>query len=257
VCAQLPNPQLLIAPSLAKEAQATSALEGTYGALPDVVEARLPGFEPKRPEIREIHAYERMARHAFQWVHDRHITIGMLCDLQRVLAEASRHPSRDPGRVRRDQVRIGAEDCTVYDARFIPPPASDHLAAGLDAWQEWSRVAPGGDQVGAVGMAEVVEPDVGHASLPCCPPVEGPADGVRVERLAGWPTEDEVVVLPARSDEQAALGLDGRVPAEDTEGLGVQIERPAAVVGLRALPELESFWTQRAVCLRRASSVVS
>lgn len=139
VCAQLPNPELLIAPALAKEAQATSALEGTHGTLPDVLEARLPGFEPKSPEIREIHAYERMARLGFEWVRDRHVTIGMLCDLQRTLAEASQRPSRDPGQVRRDQVLIGPEDCTVYDARFIPPPPGDHLIAGLEAWQEWIR----------------------------------------------------------------------------------------------------------------------
>lgn len=137
VCAQLPNPQLLIAPALAKEAQATSALEGTYGTLPDVLEARLPGFEPKSPEIREIHAYERMARLGFEWVRDRHVTVGMLSDLQKILAEASMRPSRDPGRVRRHQVLIGPEDCTVYEARFIPPPPDDHLRAGLDAWQEW------------------------------------------------------------------------------------------------------------------------
>ena len=143
VCAQLPNPQLLIAPALAKEAQATSALEGTHGTIPDLLEARLPGFEPKSPEIKEIHAYELMARLGFDWVKDRHITIGLLCDLQRILAEASQHPSRDPGEVRRDQVLIGPDDCTVYDARFIPPPPGDHLTAGLEAWQEWVRVDHG------------------------------------------------------------------------------------------------------------------
>lgn len=137
VCAQLPNPQLLILPALAKEAVATSALEGTYGTLPDVLEARLPGFEPKSPEIREIRAYEHMAQHGFEWVQERPITLNMLCELQQVLAESSRHKSRDPGKIRRDQVVIGPEDCTVYDARFVPPPADDHLRSGLDAWQEW------------------------------------------------------------------------------------------------------------------------
>ncbi len=41
-CVQLPNPKLLIAPALAREALDTSALEGTFVALPDVLEARLP-----------------------------------------------------------------------------------------------------------------------------------------------------------------------------------------------------------------------
>ncbi|HUP85286.1 MAG TPA: Fic family protein [Acidimicrobiales bacterium] len=137
VCDQLPNPRLLITPALAKEAQATSALEGTYGTLPDVLEARLPGFEPRTPEIREIRGYEKMASHGFESVTDREITIGLLCDLQKILAHASRHPSKDPGQVRKDQVVIGAEDAPVEDSRFVPPPPGDQLAAGLQAWQQW------------------------------------------------------------------------------------------------------------------------
>ena len=136
-CAYLPNPQLLIAPALTKEAQATSALEGTYGTLPDVLEARLPGFTPRSPEIREINAYEQMARLAFDWIQEREITVGMLCDLQKILAAGARRPSLDPGQVRRHQVIIGPEGCEFHESRFIPPPAGDQLRAGLDEWQTW------------------------------------------------------------------------------------------------------------------------
>lgn len=136
-CCQLPNPRLLIAPALAKEAVSTSALEGTYGTLPDVLEARLPHFQPRSPAVTEIYAYEQMAELAFRWVGDRPITVGLLCDLQLTLAKASQKPTRDPGQVRTHQVIIGPEDGSVYDARFIPPPPGDHLQAGLDAWQRW------------------------------------------------------------------------------------------------------------------------
>jgi Fic family protein len=136
-CANLPNPQLLITPALAKEAQATSALEGTYGTLPDVLEARLPGFEPRTPEIREIHGYERMARQGFDWVRERPITVGMLCELQRTLAETSIIRPPDPGRVREHQVAIGSEDRPVAEARFVPPPGGDALRADMQAWQDW------------------------------------------------------------------------------------------------------------------------
>src|SRR4051794_5530828 len=50
-CATLPNPRLLIAPALAREAVDTSALEGTYGAVADVLEARLADAAPKSPEV--------------------------------------------------------------------------------------------------------------------------------------------------------------------------------------------------------------
>lgn len=136
-CDLLPNPAILIEPALTKEALSTSALEGTYGALPDVLEARLPMAVPKSPEIREIVAYERMAEEAFKWVADRPITVGMLCNLQRILADGSRQPQRDPGKVREHQVVIGPEHSTVHDARFVPPPPGDLLRAGLDDWQRW------------------------------------------------------------------------------------------------------------------------
>lgn len=49
-CTTLPNPRLLIAPALAREALDTSALEGTYGALADVLE---PGSRNTGPSHRK------------------------------------------------------------------------------------------------------------------------------------------------------------------------------------------------------------
>ncbi|HEX3900938.1 MAG TPA: Fic/DOC family N-terminal domain-containing protein [Mycobacteriales bacterium] len=137
-CRGLPNPGLLIAPALAREAVDTSALEGTYGALADVLEARLPQARPASPEVVEIRAYEEMAHQAFQWIREgRPLTVPLLEDLQGILARDSRTPPRDPGKVREHQVLIGPRGCTVYDARYIPPPPDDRLRAGLEQWQQW------------------------------------------------------------------------------------------------------------------------
>lgn len=136
-CSLLPNPRLLIAPALAREAVDTSALEGTYAALPDVLEARLSQAKPASPEVAEIRAYERIAHFGFEWVKERPITVSLLCDLQGELANDSREVPRDPGRVRQHQVLIGPKDCSIYDARYIPPPEDDRLASGLEAWQAW------------------------------------------------------------------------------------------------------------------------
>lgn len=138
-CALLPNPKLLITPALVREAMDTSALEGTFGALTEVLEARLPGQHVTSPETREIRAYEAMANQGFEWVREgRPITTGMLAELQGRLAEGSRTPTRDPGRIREHQVFIGSPSAdSIQDARYIPPPADDRLRSGLDAWQAW------------------------------------------------------------------------------------------------------------------------
>ena len=140
-CVTLPNPRLLIAPALAREALDTSALEGTYGALADILEARLIDGRPRSPQIAEINAYERMAHQAFDWVETRPITLNLLCDLQGVLAAASVEPPRDPGEIRRHQVVIGPKGGKVYDARYIPPPPDDRLRAGLDQWRAWTEAS--------------------------------------------------------------------------------------------------------------------
>lgn len=136
-CAPLPNPGLLIAPALAKEAVDTSALEGTYGALADVLEARLSQARPRSAEVAEIRAYERAAWEGFRWVRERPVTLGLLSDLQGILAAESKDPQLDPGQVRKHQVVIGPKYGTIYEARYIPPPPDDRLWSGLELWQDW------------------------------------------------------------------------------------------------------------------------
>lgn len=66
---QLPNPTLLRLPTLQREAQSTSALEGTYAPLADVLVA--DEDEPSTPELVEILNYVRAANHGFNWVRMR------------------------------------------------------------------------------------------------------------------------------------------------------------------------------------------
>lgn len=137
-CRLLPDPKLLIRPALWREAVDTSALEGTYATLPDVLEAQVtPASQFVSPEVREIRAYERMALAAFELIAERPITMSLLSDLQAILAKECREPSLDHGRVRLHQVMIGPKGCAIEDARYIPPPPDDRLTSGLDAWVRW------------------------------------------------------------------------------------------------------------------------
>ncbi len=137
-CCLLPNPRLLITPSLASEALSTSALEGTYSTVREVMEARLPQIGAPTAEAAEVHAYEEIARQAFDWMKEgRPISLGMIASLQGELARRSRLKTIDPGMIREHQVIIGPQDSSVYEARYVPPPPGDQLKLGLDSWQEW------------------------------------------------------------------------------------------------------------------------
>jgi Fic family protein len=136
-CGQLANPGLLINPALYREALDTSALEGTYGQLADVLEAELPGSHFPSPEVAEIQGYVRIARWAFEEVKKRPITVGLLSEIQNGLFRDAADPPRDLGRVRKHQVWIGPKDSPIDKARFVPPPGDDRLQAGMDAWEQW------------------------------------------------------------------------------------------------------------------------
>lgn len=75
---QVPNPMLLRRPTLRREAQSTSALEGTYAPLSDVLEADLDAESVKTPEIVEILNYVLAAEHAFAVVVERPVSVGLL-----------------------------------------------------------------------------------------------------------------------------------------------------------------------------------
>jgi Fic family protein len=142
VCAQLPDPKLLIRPTLFKEALDTSALEGTIGMLKDLLEAQLPNAQFLSPETKEINAYVRVAMGAFEMIRQRQLSIGLLCELQNELFKDVEDKPDDVGRLRQGLVWVGPRHRPIQEARFVPPPADDRLRSGLDSWQEWVQSPP-------------------------------------------------------------------------------------------------------------------
>lgn len=136
-CAQLKEPGLLIRPALYREALDTSALEGTYGQLTEVLEAELPGDHFRSAETKEILGYVRAATNAFNAVKDQPISIGLLNDAQAAMFAGVDDPPQDVGKVRSHQVWIGPRDQSIDEARFVPLPGDDRLKSSLETWVEW------------------------------------------------------------------------------------------------------------------------
>lgn len=134
---QIPNPALLRRPTLRREAQSTSALEGTYAPLTEVLEADPDDLPRQSPELREVLNYVRAAEHAYVAVVDRPLTLQLLLELHQLLVANTRADGRDAGSVRSHQVVIGAASGRLTDARFVPPPPGPDLEAGLRAWVDW------------------------------------------------------------------------------------------------------------------------
>lgn len=136
---RLPNPRLFRRPSLRAEAQSTSALEGTYAPLAEVLTA--DEERPQSTDMREILNYVAMAESAFNWVETGHpLTVNVLEELQGILVRETKVEGPSSGKVRDHQVVVGKRegarpgDPPVHAARFVPTPPGLGRVSKILAW---------------------------------------------------------------------------------------------------------------------------
>jgi Fic family protein len=138
----MPRPELLRRPALRREAQSTSALEGTFAPFADVLAADRDDKPNISAEVREILNFESMAELAFSWPEERPMTISMLSELQRTLVRDTASELSDAGSLRDRIVVIGARGRGFDDARFVPPPPGDQLRSGVEDLLRWIEEPP-------------------------------------------------------------------------------------------------------------------
>ncbi len=134
---RLPDPGLLVRPALRREAQSTSALEGTYATLEEVLEADYVDEVNRRAEVREVLNYVRAAEQALSLVQVKPICVNMIAQLQATLVEGTRGDGWDKGRLRESNVYIGERSKGIEASRFVPPPHGDLLVEGVSDWEKW------------------------------------------------------------------------------------------------------------------------
>lgn len=153
---QIPVPSLLRRPTLRREAQSTSALEGTFAPLEDVLAADVTEKKARSAELIEVLNYIDCAEAAFGWLAEgRQLSVPMLRELHRALVHGSAADTDDAGRIRHIQVAIGSPTANIEDARFIPMAPGQALEAATQNTIDWVnlRVPVDRDPVVAAAMA--------------------------------------------------------------------------------------------------------
>jgi Fic family protein len=158
----IPNPSLLRRPALRREAQSTSALEGTYAPFAEVLAADREDRAHMSAELREILNFEATAELAFSWPESRPITLSMLGELQGTLVHQTAGELSDAGGLRDRIVVIGAPGRNLHDARFVPPPPGDQLRAGVENLLQWLEDPP--------DLPTVVLAAIAHYQFECLHP---------------------------------------------------------------------------------------
>jgi Fic family protein len=129
----------MVRPTIRREAVDTSALEGTFAAFTDVLEADfLTEDELSRP-VSEVRNFVVAAEYALSWIADgRPISLHLIENLQKILVRGTVADTAEAGHVRTSQAMIGLDKRQrVTEARFVPPPPGDVLRDGVETWLHW------------------------------------------------------------------------------------------------------------------------
>ena len=128
----MPNPHLLIGPFLRREAVLSSRIEGTQADITDlyVYEAGqlpLPGIGASSPEedVREVLNYVRALEYGLQRLNELPVSLRLMRELHAQLLAGVRGEQATPGEFRKAQNWIGAPNCTLNEATFVPPPVQE------------------------------------------------------------------------------------------------------------------------------------
>lgn len=119
----LPNPHLLLQPYVAREALASSRIEGTQASLSDVFDAQ--ARKTAEGPVREVTNYIEALEYGLKRLSTLPVSARLLCEVHQILMTDVRGHERHPGELRRSQNWIGSPDNRPETAVFVPPVVDD------------------------------------------------------------------------------------------------------------------------------------
>ncbi|MCP4306395.1 MAG: Fic family protein [bacterium] len=140
----LPNPTLLARPTIRREAVSTSALEGTYAPVADVLSSEVDADRPRSQAVVEVLNFITATERGIEQLEELPVCLRMARELQGVLVAGTPSADWQAGQVRQTQVLIGPyKGCSIREAHFVPPPPGELLEEGLESWERWIHDADG------------------------------------------------------------------------------------------------------------------
>ncbi|MEU8078659.1 Fic family protein [Catellatospora citrea] len=119
----LPNPSVLVQPYLAREALASSRIEGTEADLSEIFQADI-GEDPSDSEdVQEVLSYQKALYRGIELLQSLPISLRLFKEVHSVLLTGVRGKEKLPGEFRNSPVWIGGRD--IESARFVPPIPDD------------------------------------------------------------------------------------------------------------------------------------
>ncbi len=132
----LPNPHILMAPYMRREAVQSSRIENTQAGLEDLFAYENDESDQRTADVREVANYVKAMEHGLQLLNSLPICSRLIREIHGVLLDGVRGGGVRPREFRTTQNWIGRPGCTLTDATFIPVPPED-LAEALSMLERY------------------------------------------------------------------------------------------------------------------------
>ena len=126
----IPNVELFISMYVRKEALISSQIEGTQCTLDDVLDPDVDGNT--NLDVGDVINYVRACTYAIGRLEKLPLCNRLLREIHQELLAGIRGQEKNPGEFRRSQNWIGAANCSLKEARYIPPNIEDMNTALTD-----------------------------------------------------------------------------------------------------------------------------
>ena len=126
----IPNTNLFISMYVRKEALISSQIEGTQCTLDDVLDPELD--TNSNLDVADVINYVQATNYALERLKTLPLCCRLLREIHNELMKGVRGQEKNPGEFRTSQNWIGPANCSLKDARYIPPNKDDMLTAMSD-----------------------------------------------------------------------------------------------------------------------------
>jgi Fic family protein len=134
----LPNPDLLIAPYVSREAVASSRIEGTQADLSDLMLFDIePALTEPSSDVLEVRNYVNALNRGVRLLGKLPLSNRLVREIHRTLMRDVRGHEKTPGEFRRSQNWIGAPGSSLETATYVPPPHEPEMLDCLAAWEQF------------------------------------------------------------------------------------------------------------------------
>ncbi|MBI4390673.1 MAG: Fic family protein [candidate division NC10 bacterium] len=134
----LPNPHLLIAPYVRREAVLSSRIEGTKTNLADLLLEEVEAGASQQPgaDVREVRNYVVALEYGVKRLAELPLSLRLVRQIHARLMKGVRGDEATPGEFRRTQNWIGTPGSTPATATYVPPPPAE-MRGALSDWERF------------------------------------------------------------------------------------------------------------------------